>query len=130
MKTKLLMESSAVFMALLGASALFFPQEISVKIAVASTNLLIIVVQIIGALYFSFAALNWMARANLIGGIYSKPVAIANFFHFAVTSITLAKSALSQHFSPPLLVGLAVYALFAIWFGLVLFNGTAKLRAK
>jgi hypothetical protein len=33
--------------------------------------------------------LNWMARANRIGGIYSRPVAMGNFLHFTMGALVL-----------------------------------------
>ncbi len=47
--------------------------------------------QVVGALYVGFAELNWMARDNLIAGIYSRPVAIGNLMHFVVASIAMLK---------------------------------------
>jgi hypothetical protein len=43
------------------------------------------------ALYFALSLMNWLARSNAIGGIYSRPVSIGNFVHFFVGTITLAK---------------------------------------
>lgn len=82
----------------------------------------ILVVQILGALYLGFAMLNWMARGVLIGGIYSRPVAFGNFLHFAIVAMALTKAMLSELQSAEFGVGLALYATFAIWFGLVLFT--------
>jgi hypothetical protein len=130
MGTRLLMGLSAAFMAALGASLLFFPQEIAAYATPAPGSLAILIVQIAGALYLGFAALNWTARANLIGGIYSRPVALANFFHFAVVSITLARSVLAGTSAAPLLPGLGLYAVFAIWFAVVLFTSPTSIRAK
>jgi hypothetical protein len=77
-------------------------------------------VQTCGALYLGFAVLNWMARGVLIGGIYSRPLALGNFLHFVVVTVTLVKVLFELRL--PLIIGLTVaYAVFAAWFGLVLF---------
>lgn len=78
--------------AILGATGIvltFMPQEVAsfLNLPEATT----ILFQILGALYFGFAMLNWTAKANLIGGIYSRPVAIANFTHFLIGGLALAK---------------------------------------
>lgn len=74
-----------------------------------------------GTLYLGFAMLNWIAREKLIGGIYSRPVAIGNFIHFLSGTIILTKHVLAT--PNPIAHGAitAGYALFAIGFGYVAF---------
>ena len=125
MFSRQLMSLSAIFMALLGLAASFLPQEFLGMIDVEISRLLVVLVQVTGALYLGFAFLNWMARGVLIGGIYSRPVALGNFMHFAVVAIVLLKSTLVDPI-PAVAVAVAVYAVFAIWFGLVLFTHPIK----
>ena len=112
---------SAAFMALLGLGASFLPQEALFYSGYPAEGLAVLLVQVTGALYLGFSLLNWMARAALIGGIYSRPVAVGNFMHFAVATIVLVKS-LTTHSAPLMLVVATVYALLAVWFGSVLFT--------
>lgn len=125
MNTKLLMMISAVIMGIIGAAFIFVPDEAASYGGFNSTNFSTIVLQILGSLYFAFAMLNWMAKANLIGGIYSRPDAIANFTHFFVGGLALIKGI----FAVPntIFVGIAaiIYAVFAVFFGLVLFTHPA-----
>ncbi len=115
------MAASAAFLAAMGLGASFVPQEFLETFGSQADNLTIVVVQITGALYLGFAILNWSARGVLIGGIYSRPLAMGNFLHFAVGAATLVKAAIVQ--ASGLLVGSAVvYVVFALWFGLVLFT--------
>jgi len=113
---------SALFMAILGALASFLPQEILVYAGSHPEGFGVLVVQITGALYLGFAGLNWMARANLIGGIYSRPVALGNFLHFAVVGVVLLKALLAGQNAAEVVVGAVAYSAFAISFGLVLFT--------
>ncbi|HKI00198.1 MAG TPA: hypothetical protein VJ999_13940 [Candidatus Sulfotelmatobacter sp.] len=126
MNTKLLMSLSALFMAGLGISASFLPQEIAAHFGVRPETSVVRIIQIAGALYLGFAALNWMAKAVLIGGIYGRPVAVGNFLHFAVVAITLLKAWLSGFRGNEIVVGTVFYFLFAVWFGLVLFTHPAR----
>jgi len=120
MQTRILMGASALFMAVLGAAASFLPEEILRYTSTVPAPLINSVVQTCGALYLGFAVLNWMARGVLIGGIYSRPLALGNFLHFLVVTVTLAKVLFELRL--PLIIGLTVaYAVFAAWFGLVLF---------
>ena len=115
------MVSSASLMAMLGLGASFLPQEALSYAGYQAEGMSVLLVQVTGALYFSYALLNWMARGVLIGGIYSRPVALGNFTHFFIVTIVLAK-ALLVHVAPPILIGAAIYFIFALWFGLVLFT--------
>jgi hypothetical protein len=125
--TKLLMRLSALFLGVLGLIASFMPQEILARYGTPSSALDILLIQVAGALYLGFAILNWMARDILIGGIYARPVALGNFLHFAVVTLTLWKSigggALRGH---EIIAGAIVYSVFAAWFGLVLFGHPGK----
>lgn len=122
MKTKVLMTLSALLMALVGIAATFLPQEILSYLGVEPRGFDVLQVQILGALYLGFAMLNWMARGNLIGGVYSRPVAMGNFLHFAVVAITLVKALAGGMRGGPILAGAVVYSAFAVWFGLVAFT--------
>jgi hypothetical protein len=129
MHTKLLMSLSALFMAGLGVTASFLPQEIASHAGVRPDAYVVLLVQIAGALYLGFAILNWMAKAVLIGGIYSRPVALGNFLHFAVVAIILLKALAAGLRANEITAGAAVYSLFAAWFGLVLFRHPRQLEA-
>jgi len=123
MQTRILMSASALFMALLGAVASFMPQEILRYTGTVPAPLINSVVQACGALYFGFATLNWMARGVLIGGIYSRPLALGNFVHFFVVGVTLVKALFELRSPVPPVVALTgAYTIFAVWFGLVLFG--------
>ena|ERR1700680_842998 len=122
MNTKLLMSLSALFMAALGVVASFLPQETAAHLGSLPDTHVVLLIQIGGAVYLGFAILNWMGKAVLIGGIYSRPVALGNFLHFAVVAIILLKALFSGFRANEIIVGAAIYSVFAIWFGLVLFT--------
>ena len=85
---------------------------------VQSQGFPLLVIQVSGALYLGFANLNWMARGVLIGGIYSRPLAMGNFLHFSIVTIVLAKTLSATTLFPLVACGIA-YAIFAVWFGLM-----------
>lgn len=117
------MTLSALFMAILGVGATFFPQEILAHYGMLSSASHVLPVQILGALYLGFAVLNWTARSNLIGGIYSRPVALANVLHFAVVAITLLKALVATASKPiEIIIGSVIYTIFTIWFGWIMFT--------
>ena len=126
MNTKILMRLSALFMAILGLGASFLPQEILIHAGYRPQGTGLVLVQALGALYLGQAMLNWMARANLIGGIYSRPVAVCNFMHFAVLAVVLVKALLAGQTAPEIVLGAALYLAFACAFGFVLFTHPAQ----
>ncbi len=114
------MGASAIVMGATGIALLFLPQEIANETNFIGTNALIL--QILGALYLGFAMLNWNAKANLIGGIYSKPVSIGNLTHFSIGALALAKSASHTAGLSWNWIVVIVYTIFAILFGYVSFT--------
>src|SRR5665213_2167682 len=100
MNTKLIMALSAIFLALIGVSLTFLPDEIAVLTGIGTSKALLLLLQILGALYFSMAMLNWMAKGSIIGGIYNRPVVMANLTHFLIVEIYLAKALMNNHSLP------------------------------
>jgi hypothetical protein len=121
MKTRWLMQASALSMALAGLAASFLPQELLGYAGQPADAVAQVAVQIAGALYLGFAMLNWMARANLIGGIYSRPVAVGNFSHFAIAAIALVKAAMAAQGQLTIVAAAVVYGIFAVLFARVVF---------
>jgi len=121
--TNILMVLTAGFLGILGFAALFLPQEILDHYGLASTDLSVILMKITGALYLGFSVLNWMARSNIIGAIYSRPVALGNFMHFTIVTIILLRYLTSNEITSEFVIGAAIYSIFAICFGYLLFGG-------
>jgi hypothetical protein len=120
MNTKLIMTLSAVTMAVIGIGLTFFPAEILQGLAVGSSTPLLIILQLLGALYFGFAMLNWMTKGAVIGGIYNKPVSVANAAHFLIGGLALIKALINNPGSPCFLWALGcVYLVFAVCFGII-----------
>lgn len=120
MNTKLLMTASALLAGLAGIIFTFLPDKLIRFVISPETDAITsIFFQLAGALYFGFAMVNWTAHASLIGGIYSRPVAMGNFAHFMIGSFSLGKGFFSTGETAILLAAI-VYSLFAILFGWVL----------
>ncbi|GHA55659.1 hypothetical protein GCM10007389_03990 [Pontibacter akesuensis] len=117
------MASSAILLGAAGVVLTFVPDELVRYMRWAPMESLLFVVQLLGALYFAFGMLNWMAKGSLIGGIYNRPIAIANLSHFLIAGLALAKG-LIAHPDLPLsvcLIGI-VYIVFTVLFGIILFR--------
>lgn len=123
MNTKIIMASCAFTLAAAGIMLTFMPDEILNYFEFPPTTILQVLLQITGALYFAFAMLNWMSKSSPVGGIYNKPIAMANFMHFIIGAIALIKLIFANSDLPfAVWIMAGVYAIFAIVFGLINFR--------
>jgi len=120
--TRILMSFTAVTLGMFGVAATFGPDVVLGQMGEPITPLLLVIVQLIGALYLGFAMLDWMARDNLIGGIYSRPVAIGNLVHFVVAGLAMIKAIATTPGLRYLWPIAAVYAALAMCFGIIIFR--------
>ncbi len=119
MNTKLLMIANALILVLMGVSLSFLPQEIANLLTFQSDP---IVLQLLGALYMGFAMLNWMNKEKILGGIYGRPIVMANFAHFVIGGMALIKFVVKGTDSNALLLLTVVYTLFGIAFTYLAFT--------
>ena len=129
MNTKLIMAVSSVLMAIIGSVLVFFPGYLLKYSDVDPNGVFLLILQLLGGLYFAFAMLNWTAKANLIGGIYSRPVAIANFTHFMIGGLALSKGAFIVKDALPVGAVAIVYVVLALIFGKITFWPPPKTKA-
>ena len=123
MNTKSLMTLSAMILAMIGISLIFLPNEILDYLELSVSETLQLLMQIIGSLYFALAILNWMSKGSLIGGIYGRPIAMANLTHFVIAGFSLIKGILVNPSLSYVIWSIAIiYSIFAIFFGIVAFR--------
>jgi hypothetical protein len=125
-QTKYLMSLSALVMFILGLVLTFGPSEVVQAVGGSQAPLLIVIAQECGALYLGFAILNWMAKDNLIGGIYSRPVAMGNFLHFFAIAMGLLKSFSVLRHSAGIVALIALFCVLAAGFGIILLRHPAS----
>jgi hypothetical protein len=124
MNTKILMTTSSLVLGLAGLFALFAPENLLAMLGVPMVNPLSVLIQLMGALYFSIALMNWTAKDSIIGGIYARPISLGNFAHFFSGTLLLAKYVLSNGFNGSILLMLVVYTIFASLFYWLVFRAT------
>ncbi len=123
MNTKWIMTTASLLLGVSGIVLTFAPDLIISSLGINPTHVSVLLGQIIGGLYFGFAMLNWMTKESLIGGIYNRPVAVANLTHFMIAGLALAKASISNTELPTLILIVSVaYVLLAILFGIILFR--------
>lgn len=125
--TKPVMIASALFLGILALATSFFPENLLEFLGDEPGEPgNILALKVAGALFFGFAFLNWMARGNIIGGIYSRPVAAGNFLHFFMGTMILLRNLVTGPLHWVLWILFAGYLAFTAIFGYLLFkNGRA-----
>lgn len=131
MNTRILMITSALFLGIIGVILTFLPQETAFYFDLEENVITVLFLKLLSALYLGFAILNWIAKGNLIGGIYSRPVAIGNFMHFFVSAIALLKVLfnIETHFEIILVLTIC-YSIFAILFGYIFITTPGKVSSE
>lgn len=120
--TRFLMSASALVLALLGLLGSFMPEQVLDGMSAPASPILMLLIQVLGALYLGFAGLNWMVRDSLVGGIYSRPVVIGNLLHFLTAGLAMIKLLVRAPELQMLWPLALAYAVFAATFGIVLFR--------
>jgi hypothetical protein len=115
-------------MGAVGIAASFAPAEIAEIAGLGSGVELALVLQMLGALLFSFAMVNWIARGSLLGGIYNRPITVGNLAHFVIGALALAKVVVAGERRTAFVVAAAIYLVFAVGFGAALLRSPVKPR--
>jgi hypothetical protein len=129
--TKILMTASSLVLGVGGIAASFAPAELLASLGAPAVEPLPVLIQLLGAVYVGFALTNWTAKDNVIGGIYSRPIAIGNCVHFISGALALAKQQSAQGGNMLLMAALVPYAILAIAFTWLLFGSApAQQRSR
>jgi hypothetical protein len=117
--SKAILTLTALFLILLGVALNFLPQETAVLLGLPGSPALTAVLQCLAGALIGVGFLNWFSRGNPMGGIYSRPLAMANLLLFAIGALSLLRAA--AHASQPLQISAAVASVFAVVFAWVIF---------
>lgn len=108
---------AAVCLATVGLALLFAGAEIAG--AVVASPVAEPFPSLLGAALIAFASMNWIARHNLLGGIYGRAVVVSNQTHLTIGAILLVKH-LARGGSAGLWILTALYVAGAVLFNLLL----------
>lgn len=123
MNTKFIMTGTSLIIGISGIILTFIPDMVLGSLNIEITQSSILLIQVIGGLYFGYGMLNWMTKESLIGGIYNRPIAVANFTHFLIAGLALIKALISNS-NLPLIIWLAgiLYMVLGLIFSIILFR--------
>lgn len=127
MNTRIIMTISALILGISGLTLSFLPDLFLNNLGVDSSPITLLLGQIIGGLYFAFAMLNWMSKESLIGGIYNRPITLANLSHFLIVGLAILKVLLKNPDLPILIWAIGIiYLVFGILFTRIFFQHPVK----
>ncbi|RUO80055.1 hypothetical protein CWI84_07075 [Idiomarina tyrosinivorans] len=115
---RFIMGLSAVLMVAAGAILLFVPEQVAAAFHRDAYPREL--TSVLAAVYVGMGYGNWLAKGQLIGGIYGRPLCVGNFFHAMVGALALIGALWNGVPSLALLITCAVYALFALLFAWLL----------
>ena len=121
MNTKLLMSAAAVTLGAAGIALSFLPREILTMLDEPPSQTVELLLQLLGALSFGFAMLDWMAKESALGGIYGRPIVAGNSAHFVIGALALIKG-MSDHQHIELWIAAGVYTVFALLFSILMYT--------
>ena len=79
--------------------------------------------QLLGSGWLAIAALNWLQRSTVLGGIYGRPTVLANFTLYFVSALSLLRG-LSTAGAPRIeWLAAGVASALAVAYGALLFHG-------
>jgi len=117
------MTVSSIILGAAGIILTFAPDIVMNSLNIEANPTSLLLAQVIGGLYFGYSMLNWMTKESLIGGIYNRPIAIANFTHFLIAGLAICKRLISDPGLPKTLWAAGVvYAVLGLLFIIILFR--------
>lgn len=117
----LLVAAAAIYFAA-ALLLLFGPDELLAAAGSVPNPLGSVLLQLVAAALLGFAMLNWMQRFTVTGGIYGRPLVIANLAHAMTAALSLAHFAQRGARAMPILVALTTYGALALAFGWAFFR--------
>ena len=100
---------------------LFAPEETSALLGGSVAAGQIAILQVLGSALLGFALLNWSNRYSQLGGIYGRPLVLANLAHAMTAFLLLVRAAARDPGFLPVALPTAVYLLLALAFASRLF---------
>ena len=114
---------SAALLLVAGMLLLFAPDVVLPWLASGFPESAAWVAQLLAAALLALAAMNWLSRSQLLGGIYGRPVVFANAaFYFVAAMVTLRAGA-NGDAPRALWIVLLLVAPVAVVYGWMLFRG-------
>ena len=123
MISSLISRASASFLGAGGLALLFAPDVVLPRLIPGFPLAGVWIGQLLAASWLEMAALNWLNRSALLGGIYARPVVVANALFYFVSAMVMLRKVTTQSAPAAVWVIVAPVVLFAALYGWLLLRG-------
>jgi len=114
---------SAAVLLLAGVALLFAPDVLLPAVVPEFPPAAVWLGQLLAAAWLAVAALNWLQRDAVLGGIYGRPVVLANVALYFISALSLLRALLGGAAPAALWLVLAPTAVLAGAYGALLLRG-------
>lgn len=123
MKSTVLSRLSALLLGLAGTALVFAPDAILRALEPRIPDTAYWLGQLLGAAWLGLAALNWLSRRQVLGGIYGRPTLIANVAVYLIGGLSALGAARRAGFPPGFWWVLVPSGLMALAYLHLMFRG-------
>ena len=114
---------SAIVLAVGGVALLFAPDVVMPALVPGFPPSAVWLAQLLAAAWLGVAALDWLQRATLLGGIYGRPVVLANLALYFIGDLAVLRALREPDAAPALWIIAVPATLLAIAYGALMLRG-------
>lgn len=112
---------SAAMLLLVGGTGLFAAREAASWLGASGSGPASLLVQVAASAMLGLAMLNWLSRGNRVGGIYARPLCLANLLFFASAALCVGKAVAARQAPESWLALVAGFSALALAFAWLAF---------
>ena len=116
MKADPMLTVSSVAFGLSALALIFAPVEVISMLGAGAAPAGVWVAQLLGAALFGFAELNWMQRYSKVGGIFGRPLLVANLAFTTIGAFASVRTWRNEMGRVEVLVAALVLGTLAAWY--------------
>lgn len=123
MSSTLISRLSAAVLLMAGLALLFAPDAVLPRLMPDYPPTALWLGQLLGAAWLGVAALNWASRATILGGIYGRPIVLANVAIYFIGALVMLSAARRAKLPGAVWTAVALAVVLAVAYGWLLWRG-------
>ncbi len=123
MSSTLVSRVSAAVLLMAGLALLFAPDAVLPSLIPDYPPAALWLGQLLGASWLGVGALNWWSRATVLGGIYGRPIVLANVAIYFIGALVMLSAARRARLPGTLWAAVALAVVLAVAYGWLLWRG-------
>jgi hypothetical protein len=123
MISSIVTRASAAVLLLGGLGLLFAPEALLALLRTDAAPHVEWLAQLVAAGWLAVAALNWMQRTAILGGIYGRPVVYTSFVLYLVSATSMVGRLRGANATGAVWILASVFSVFALAYGALMLRG-------